>query len=91
MTLSDGSRTIPGVVSCNLTTVTFRPLETLESERTYTVTITSDVKDLINLNLQGNSTWSFTTGTGGGRSFGASMKKKEPEGGICFLTTALRD
>ncbi|MCP4145446.1 MAG: hypothetical protein GY752_09215, partial [bacterium] len=52
---------ITGTVSSSGTAATFTPNSALESNKTYTATITTGAKDLDGNHLQANYTWSFTT------------------------------
>ena len=65
-TVSDGSSSIGGQVSYSETnmTATFDPDENLSTRTTFTVRITTAVKDLSGNALDVDYTWSFTTGRG---------------------------
>jgi hypothetical protein len=76
-TLDNG---VTGTVSydTNSTTATFTPASNLNSDTTYTATITTDAEDMAGNGLQANHSWSFTTqseGNSGGD-------------GRCFIGTA---
>ena len=60
---SSGS-TVAGLITCDSetnTTVTFDPLNELEYNETYHVTITTGVQDLAGNNMSYNHSWNFTT------------------------------
>ncbi|MBM9498666.1 Ig-like domain-containing protein [Leptospira sp. 201903071] len=61
--LSDGS-SVPGTVSCLGTTAFFNPLASLSYGVTYTVAITTSVRDISSNALASPFLWTFTTGAG---------------------------
>ncbi len=52
---------IPGVVSCNCNTATFKPISNLNYGTTYTASITDEVTDLSGNQLETTFVWSFIT------------------------------
>jgi hypothetical protein len=58
----NGGGTVAGTVTYSGTTATFTPFASLAYSTTYTATITTAVKDLAGNAMEGNHTWSFTTG-----------------------------
>jgi len=60
-TLSGGSGSVSGTVTCNGTTATFTPSANLSYNTTYTATITTGAKDTAGNAMASNYTWSFTT------------------------------
>jgi len=60
--LSGGGSPVAGSVSTTSTTATFTPSANLQDNTTYTVTLTTGVKDLAGNALSGTCTWSFSTG-----------------------------
>ena len=60
--VSDGSGTIAGSVLCSFKTATFTPSANLATGATYTVTITTAVRDLVGNPLAFDRVWHFTTG-----------------------------
>jgi len=65
--VSDGIEAVEGVFDINGSSVTFTPNSNLVEDVNYSVTITSDVKDLSgnNLEYQGGLVFEFSTGTAG--------------------------
>ena len=61
-TLKQGSTVIAGQVTYTGTTATFKPESILESNKTYTGTITTGAKDIAGNALAGDHSFSFTTG-----------------------------
>ena len=61
--LMQGSTTVSGVVSFSGRTALFTPLSNLVSAIEYSVTITTEAKDLAGNALANNYVWNFTTGT----------------------------
>jgi uncharacterized repeat protein (TIGR02543 family) len=62
-TLMDGATPIPGAISYSGTTATLNPTNDLVSDKTYTATITTGVKNADGTALASNYVWTFTTGT----------------------------
>jgi len=64
LTLKDGNNNaVSGTVSYNGTTATFTPSTSLNYSTTYTVTITTGVKDSAGNAMVSNYVWTFSTGT----------------------------
>jgi hypothetical protein len=61
-TVKQGTTAITGIVAYAGKTATFTPAVSLNASAVYTVTITTGVKDLSDVALAANKTWSFTTG-----------------------------
>lgn len=61
-TLSGGSGSVSGTVTCNGSTATFTPSSNLSYSTTYTATITTGAKDAAGNAVASNYTWNFTTG-----------------------------
>ncbi len=59
-----GPVAVAGKVTLNGAVAVFVPDAPLQANTTYTVTVTTGVKDLAGNNLTTNATWHFTTGTG---------------------------
>ncbi|MBI5207493.1 MAG: Ig-like domain-containing protein [Candidatus Firestonebacteria bacterium] len=57
------SRDIDGIITCNDTTIAFRPSKDLSPDTLYTATITEDVKDISGNKLETTYVWSFATGS----------------------------
>ena len=60
-TLKQGTTTIPGTVSYNGITASFKPTNLLELGKIYTATITNGVKSAGGMSLANNYVWNFTT------------------------------
>ena len=60
-TLKQGTTTIPGTVSYNGITASFKPTNLLELGKIYTATITNGVKSAGGISLANNYVWNFTT------------------------------
>ena len=60
-TLSQGTKSIPGVVAYSNTTATFTPSNVLASGTEYTATVTTGAKDIAGNALAANTVWKFTT------------------------------
>ena len=60
-TLKQGAVGIPGAVTYSGTTATFTPSSGLAGNTTYTVTITTGVRDMAGNPIAANYVWSFTT------------------------------
>jgi len=63
MTLSRNGSNVGGTVNVSGNTITFNPTNNLLPDTVYTVTIGSGTRDTSGDSLQGNYTWSFTTGS----------------------------
>jgi Ice-binding-like/Bacterial Ig-like domain len=61
-TLKQGTKSVPGTVTSAGATATFTPTSALQSNTTYTATITTKAQDLDGNGLATNFVWSFTTG-----------------------------
>jgi len=61
--LKNGRRPVSGTVTYAGTTATFTPTNPLETNTTYTATITTRAKDVTGNGLASNFVWSFTTGS----------------------------
>jgi len=57
----EASNTVSGTVTASGRTATFNPNYSLSEETTYTVTISTDVEDLANINLEETHTFTFRT------------------------------
>ncbi len=62
-TLKQGTTPVSGIVSYSGTTAIFAPADNLQSNTTYTATITTGAKDLAGNALATNKVWNFTTGS----------------------------
>ncbi len=71
----DNLKTIEGTVSYSGITARFEPDSSLDYETTYTVTVTTDVKDLAGNPMESDYIWSFTTGAGDEDSDGYTDKE----------------
>jgi len=60
--MKQGTRPVSGIVTYTGATATFTPTGPLESDTTYTATITTGAKDPAGNGLASNFVWSFTTG-----------------------------
>jgi hypothetical protein len=63
ITLSGNGSNVGGTVGVSGSSVTFNPTNNLSPDTVYTVTIGSGTQDTSGNSLQGNYTWSFTTGS----------------------------
>ncbi len=62
-TLKNGSVLVPGTITQTGTSFTLNPTANLESNTTYTATVTTGAKDLAGNAMASNYVWTFTTGT----------------------------
>lgn len=60
--VKQGTNTIAGTIGYSGRTVSFTPLNPLQANTTYTVTITTGAKNTLGTALGGNYVWAFTTG-----------------------------
>lgn len=60
-TLRKGVVVVPGVVNYSGNTATFTPNAFLESNATYTATVTNGVRSAVNINMVSNYVWNFST------------------------------
>jgi methionine-rich copper-binding protein CopC len=58
-----GLTPVPGVVAYSGTTATFTPNDVLAADATFTVTLTTDARDLAGNQLASDFVWTFTTGS----------------------------
>jgi Ice-binding-like/Bacterial Ig-like domain len=61
-TLKQGTKTVPGTVTCNGVTAIFKPTTALAGDAVYTATITTRAKDQNGNALANNFVWTFSTG-----------------------------
>jgi hypothetical protein len=79
--LQQGTKTVPGSVSCSGTKVVFIPTDALSYQSVYTVMINTGVKDLQGKSIAEDYKWSFTTVTApvsGGSSGGSVIYSPTP-------------
>ncbi len=62
-TLTQGTTSVPGLVTYAGATATFAPQNILTSGAAYTATVTTGARDLAGNALAGNYVWNFTTGS----------------------------
>jgi hypothetical protein len=80
-TLQQGTKTIPGSVTCSGTRVVLVPANALSYQSVYTAVITPGVKDLQGKSIAEDYKWSFTTVTApisGGSSGGSVINSPTP-------------
>lgn len=72
-TLKQGSTTVTGTITVSGSVATFRPAIALSTGTSYTVSVTTGVKDLSGNAMAADYSWSFTTAAISAKSFSADV------------------